>query len=187
MHGGGQSRRLPAYAAVGKPFIPIPVMRNSYGGSARQILLDIQLPGFRRVLRHAGPSSRVLVTSGDVLLRFGDRLPALPDADIVVMGMAVEPEQATGFGVLFTPRSDDNQLVRFLQKPSEQTILDMAKDHAFLVDTGMWLLSERAVLTLMTRCGWNVSEQGFAGDSAGFYELYSCFGLSMGAEPVPAG
>lgn len=27
IHGGGQSRRLPAYAPVGKPFIPIPVMR----------------------------------------------------------------------------------------------------------------------------------------------------------------
>jgi len=184
VHGGGQSRRLPAYAAVGKPFIPIPVMRNSYGGSARQVLLDIQLPGYRRVLRHAGPSSRVLVASGDTLLRFANRLSPLPEADIVVMGMAVEPEQATSFGVLFIPKSGGHQLVRFLQKPSEQTILDIAKDHAFLVDTGMWLLSERAVLTLMTRCGWNASEQSFAGDSAGFYELYSCFGLSMGTDPV---
>ncbi|HOQ27227.1 MAG TPA: bifunctional fucokinase/L-fucose-1-P-guanylyltransferase, partial [Armatimonadota bacterium] len=43
LHGGGHSRRLPAYAPVGKPLIPIPVQRGSYGQRLDQTLLDLQL------------------------------------------------------------------------------------------------------------------------------------------------
>ena len=104
VHGGGQSRRLPAYAAVGKPFIPIPVFRWAYGQRLDQTLLDFQRPAFERILEQAAASGRVLVTSGDVLLRFGALPDPLPDADVVAFGMTVEPEVASHFGVFFARR-----------------------------------------------------------------------------------
>jgi len=48
IHGGGESRRLPAYAPVGKPLMPIPVLRWSRGQRLDQTLLDLQLPGYQR-------------------------------------------------------------------------------------------------------------------------------------------
>ena len=44
VHAGGQSRRLPAYAASGKTSIPIPVFRWIRGQRIDQTLLDLQLP-----------------------------------------------------------------------------------------------------------------------------------------------
>ena len=54
IHGGGQSRRLPAYAPVGKILMPLPVFRWARGQRLDQSLLDVQLPAYERVLRHAG-------------------------------------------------------------------------------------------------------------------------------------
>jgi hypothetical protein len=54
LHAGGQSRRLPAYAPSGKLLMPIPVFRWARGQRLDQTLLDLQLPDYQRVLRHAG-------------------------------------------------------------------------------------------------------------------------------------
>jgi hypothetical protein len=70
LHAGGQSRRLPAYALVGKLLMPIPVFRWARGQRLDQTLLDLQLPDYQRVLAHAPPGVAAMVTSGDVLLRF---------------------------------------------------------------------------------------------------------------------
>jgi hypothetical protein len=93
--GGGQSRRLPAYAALGKPFIPLPVLQGSWGERLDQTLLDLQLETFRGVLGRVPEASRVMVTSGDVLLRFGAALPPVPEVDVLMLGMEVTPETAT--------------------------------------------------------------------------------------------
>ena len=102
---GGQSRRLPAYAAVGKLLLPCKAWRGVPGQRLDQTLLDVQLPAYERVLAHAAGNGlaggRVLVTSGDVVLRFGDDLPPLPDVDVLGLGMWVKPETAQGFGVFF--------------------------------------------------------------------------------------
>jgi hypothetical protein len=45
----------------------------------------------------------------------------------------------------------------------------------------MWLLSERALAALMTRCGW--TGDAFAGGAPAPYELYAQFGLALGAAP----
>lgn len=184
VHGGGQSRRLPAYAATGKLFIPIPALRNSYGNSLRQTLLDIQLPAFENIYSQASAGSKLMITSGDVLLRFGSNLPKLPEADIVALGMRVEPEQAEHFGVFFTGRELNGEINCFFQKPPAARITELARDYGFLVDTGVWLLSERAVMTLMNKCGWDEKTQNFSANVADFYELYARFGLSLGTEPI---
>ena len=180
LHAGGQSRHLPAYAATGKLLLPIPVFRWSRGQRLDQSLLDIQLPDYQRVLAHAGGSYAALITSGDVLLRLPRTLPRFPAVDVLGLGMWVTPDKAKDFGVFFTPRSRPGELAFFLQKPAPARIRELESDYYHLVDTGMWLLSERAVRVLMEKCGWDGAAQRFTGGRAGTYGLYSQFGLSLG-------
>ncbi|MCX6927085.1 MAG: bifunctional fucokinase/L-fucose-1-P-guanylyltransferase, partial [Verrucomicrobia bacterium] len=98
LHGGGQSRRLPAYAATGKLLMPIPVFRWARGQRLDQGLLDLQLPDYERVLTHAGSGTAAMITSGDVLLRFSRELPPFPEVDVLGLGMWVAPETAKDFG-----------------------------------------------------------------------------------------
>ena len=182
LHAGGLSRRLPAYAPTGKLLMPIPVFRWSRGQRLDQSLLDLQLPDYQRVLAHAGPGTAALITSGDVLLRFARELPPFPEVDVLGLGMWVAPEKAKHFGVFFSPRAQPTELAFFLQKPAASRIRELAEDYLCLVDTGMWLLSERAVRVLMERCGWETSR--FSGGTARRYELYAEFGLALGKSPT---
>lgn len=184
IHGAGESRRLPAYAAVGKPLLPVPVLRWSRGQRLNQTLLDLQLPLCERVCEHAPASARVLIASGDVLLRCGRDLPAWPAVDVLALGLRVTPERAAQHGVFFLSRARPGELAFFLQKPPPARIRELAADHQFLVDTGLWLLSARAVALLLRRCGWDARAGAFAGGRAGRYELYAEFGLSLGRSPA---
>ncbi len=184
VHGGGQSRRLPAYAVEGKPLMPIPVFRWARGQRLDQVLLDLQLPAYERVLAHAPRSTVALIASGDVLLRFGHDLPAFPEVDVLGLGMWVTPETAKDFGVFFTSRNQPQQLRFFLQKPSPAEIRELGADHLYLVDTGMWLLSERALNVLLLRCGWDAQRQEFEGGLPTRYELYGQFGPALGDTPT---
>jgi galactokinase/mevalonate kinase-like predicted kinase len=184
IHGGGQSRRLPAYAPVGKLLMPLPVFRWTRGQRLDQTLLDVQLPDYERVLAHAGPRTVAMITSGDVLLRFARELPPFPDVDVLGLGMWVTPEKARDFGVFFSPRHRPGELSFFLQKPDAARIRELAGEFLPLVDTGMWLLSERAVNVLMARCGWDAAGRQFAQGTAGAYELYAQFGLALGRRPT---
>jgi len=184
IHGGGQSRRLPSYAPVGKLLLPLPVFRWAHGQRLDQTLLDVQLPDYERVLAHAGPKTAAMITSGDVLLRFARELPPFPDVDVLGLGMWVTPEKAKDFGVFFSPRSRPTELAFFLQKPEPDIIRSHTGQYLHLVDTGMWLFSERAVRVLMAKCGWDAQRQAFATDTAANYELYAQFGLSLGSRPT---
>lgn len=184
IHGGGESRRLPAYAPMGKPLLPVPALRWSRGQTLSQTLLDLQLPAYESILAHAPRSYVLMVASGDVLLRFGRELPELPAVDVLGLGMWVTPERAKDFGVFFTPRERPSELAFFLQKPAPARIRELALEHVYLVDTGMWLLSARAVDLLVRRCGWDGRVTAFAGGRAGSYELYGEFGAALGTRPV---
>ena len=179
---GGQSRRLPAYAAISKILLPFKVLRGSVGQRLDQTLLAMQKPAYERVLAHAPAHSVAMVTSGDVFLRFGKNLPPFPEADILTIGMWVKPETAKDFGVFFTRRDRPGELAFFLQKPSVGEIQRLSERYNYLVDTGMWLLSERAIATLLRRCGWNGTE--FANGVPDYYELYSDLGLGLGNEAL---
>jgi galactokinase/mevalonate kinase-like predicted kinase len=182
IHGGGRGRRLPAYAPCGKPLIPIPVMRRSFGQRLDQRLIDFQLESYERLLAAAPDSSRILVTSGDVLLRFDDPPSSLPAADVVAFGMGVSAEVAQDFGVFI--RGIDAEVDCFLQKPSAVEIADRSGATGFLVDTGAWLMSEAAVRVLIERCGLSADDLAESRALPGSYELYSQFGLALGARPV---
>lgn len=181
---GGQSRRLPAYAATGKIFMPFPALRWADGQRLDQTLLDVQMPGFKHIAARAPSQSRVMVASGDVLLRFPPRLPAMPNADIIGLGMWVDAVTASHFGVFFAPRSRPEELAFFLQKPNPGEITALGSEHLFLVDTGLWLLSARAVSVLFKKCGWDAKAGGFVNGTPDFYELYAGMGPCMGARPA---
>lgn len=174
VHAGGESRRLPAYAVVGKALIPMPVVRWSHGQRLDQTLLDLQQSCYERLMTHSSARGRVMITSGDVLLRYGARLPRFPEVDVLALGLWVKPEQASHHGVFFCPRRDPRQLTFFLQKPSVDRIRELSVDNLFLVDVGVWILSERAVAVLEKKCG----------DPIRRYELYADFGLGLGTDPV---
>ncbi len=182
IHGGGQSRRLPAYAPAGKLLMPIPAFRWARGQRLDQTLLDLQLPDYQRVLRHAPAGFVAMVASGDVLLRFAPQLPAFPNVDVLGLGMWVTPEKAKDFGVFFAQRQRPEELAFFLQKPTPARIRELATENIYLVDTGLWLFSERALHVLMRRSGWDGAR--FRGGSVIPYELYSQFGLALGTMPT---
>ena len=183
IHSGGQSRSLPSYSTVGKLLMPIPVFRWARGQRLDQTLLDVQLPDYERVLQHAPSKSSVMVASGDVLLRFSRNLPQFPEVDVLGLGMWVTPEVASHFGVFFCPRKKPSELAFFLQKPSIDKIRELSPEYLFLVDTGLWILSDRAIRALMQCCGFNGEEQDLVHWTPQPYEMYSQFGLGLGCIP----
>ncbi len=186
IHGGGQSRRLPAYAGASKLFVPVPAYRWSLGQRLDQSLLDLQRPFVEDVVSKAGSRARLAIASGDVLLRTEESLPALPDADVVLMGLWARPEDAQHFGVMFCDRGDPSRLCRFVQKPSPNHIRELAAEYTFMIDVGLWLLSERAVMCLMSKCGWLSDKQRFRGETSDAYDLYGEWGPSFGDEATCA-
>ncbi|HSV75282.1 MAG TPA: bifunctional fucokinase/fucose-1-phosphate guanylyltransferase [Chthonomonadales bacterium] len=184
VQGGGQSRRLPAYAALGKPLLPLPALRGAVGQRLDQTLLDLQAPSYRRVLEQAPEGACALVASGDVILSFADALPPIPAADLVILGMGVGPETAQHFGVCFIRRDRPGELDFFLQKPSSERIRELAITHEFLIDSGMWLMSGRAAELLMLRSGWDAAAQDFGPAGPRAFELYASLGPSLGASPA---
>jgi fucokinase len=113
VHAGGDSRRIPAYGACGKIFIPVP------GESDRALgmtLLDRQLPTYLGLPAPPSGSGRVVITSGDVLLSFDYAKARFMDGGITGLGCYASPELASRHGV-FCP-AGEGRVRRFLQKPS---------------------------------------------------------------------
>ncbi|MBC8206021.1 MAG: bifunctional fucokinase/L-fucose-1-P-guanylyltransferase [Kiritimatiellaeota bacterium] len=180
VHSGGESRRLPAYAAAGKSFMPVPALRWKYGQRLDQTLLDMQKPFLDRVMA-AASGARTMVASGDVLLE--GSVDSLPDADVVLLGMWTTPEDAEHFGVFFCDQKNPEHLVKFLQKPAPEVTRELSRSRLFMVDVGVWLLSERAVACLMKKCGWDADAQSFSGGLPGTYDLYGEWALHLGSDP----
>ena len=188
LHAGGQSRRLPAYAPSGKILTPIPVFRWARGQRINQTLLDQQLPLYRNLLDRAPQSLRTLVVSGDVLLRATEPLQAIPQADVVCYGLWADPQQASHHGVFLMKRSTPSVLDFMLQKPDAQTQAQLMQSHLMLMDIGVWLLSDKAVMRLMQRCmpamcGHTAIPEGQALPMPQAYDLYSDFGCALGENP----
>ncbi len=175
LHAGGQSRRLPAYAPSGKVLTPIPVFRWGKGQRLTQNLLSLQLPLYEQIMEKAPESLHTLIASGDILVRACEPLQEIPDADVVCYGLWADPSLAKNHGVFVMNRQSPDRLDYMLQKPSVQELGNLVQSHLFLMDIGVWLLSDRAVELLMKRstCEGETS----------YYDLYSDFGLSLGTHP----
>lgn len=186
IHGSGESRRLPAYAAPGKPLIPVPQLKDVAGQRPDQLLLDLQRLSYERLFRYAPSGSRVMVTCGDVLLRDTHWLPAYPEADVLIAGLSASVEEASRHGVMICPDDNRYTLHSFLQKPDAGRLQSIGASYRFYLDTGVWLLSEKAVAVLMRKCGWDESKGAFTEDKPLHYDLYSSFGQALGRSPAVA-
>lgn len=180
IHAGGKSRRLPAYAPLGKLFAPIPVFRWSRGQSLTQSLLDLQAPLYKRILSEAPKTLNTLIASGDVYIHHDGHLGTIPDADVVCFGLWVEPELASHHGVFVCQHNQPEQLEYMLQKPDVSRLQELASSHLYLMDIGIWLLSDKAIQRLMKKSGYTDGEAPF---QPGFYDLYSEFGPALGNAP----
>ena len=176
LHAGGQSRRLPAYAPSGKILTPIPVFRWERGQRLSQTLLDLQLPLFERIMAQAPNRLHTMIVSGDVYIRAAERLGTIPDADVVCYGLWLDASIAKDHGVFVSERHTPTVLKQMLQKPSMEELAALQRDHFYLTDIGVWLLSDRAIQLLMQR-----SMQGKAFHE---YDLYGTFGCALGTHPV---
>jgi len=182
IHAGGQSRRLPGYAALGKLLLPLPVFRWARGQRLNQSLLDVQLPLLHELLEASNACT--LVASGDALI-YADQLPrSIPQADVVLVGLSVDPSIATRHGVFVCPRSDTSVLHAMLQKPGIEELQSLTEEHLFLIDSGIWLLSDRALQALSRKCGWDPATGGFSSGLPRSYDLYGTFGLALGSHPT---
>lgn len=177
IHAGGQSRRLPAYAISGKAELPVPVFRWARGQKLSQSLLSLQLPLYKKIIAEAPKSLNTLVASGDVYIRSDEGLPAIPEADVVCFGLWVDSTLASRHGVFANRRETPNELDLVLQKPTIKELEDLSKTHFFLMDIGLWLLSDKAVQVLRKR---SHNQDG----EIDFYDLYSDFGRALGANPA---
>ncbi len=180
LHAGGQSRRLPGYAPSGKILTPIPVFRWERGQRLGQNLLSLQLPLYEKIMAQAPETLHTLIASGDVYIRSEQPLQAIPQADVVCYGLWVDSTLATHHGVFASHHHTPEQLDFMLQKPTLQELERLSHTHYYLMDIGIWLLSDRAVEVLMKR-----SRKGETGE-LGYYDLYSDFGRALGMHPALA-
>ena len=130
----------------------------------------------------APESIHTMVVSGDVYIRATQPLQPIPEADVVCYGLWLDASVAKNHGVFVSRRRTPSVLKQMLQKPSVQALGELQKDHFYLTDIGIWLLSDKAVKLLMARC---------AGDPGNpriprAYDLYSEFGCALGTDPTIA-
>lgn len=180
LHAGGQSKRLPSYAVSGKILAPIPVFRWERGQRLSQTLLDLQLPLYERMMEAAPKRLRTMIVSGDVYIRAAERIGAIPDADVVCYGLWLDASIAKDHGVFVSDRRTPNVLKMMLQKPSTERLSALLKDHFYLTDIGIWLLSDRA-LELLRKRSENSENSTFPLKE---YDLYSEFGCALGTQPT---
>jgi fucokinase len=113
IHAGGDARRMPAYGPCGKLFIPVP------GANDRAVclsLFDRQLPAYLALPEPMQGRGQVVITSGDVLLRFDPTQVRFAREGLTGLACYAHPEQASRHGVFCRGRGDEVRL--YLQKPS---------------------------------------------------------------------
>lgn len=113
IHAGGDSRRMPAYGPCGKIFIPVPGENDS---AVCLSLFDRQLPTYLALPEPPAGRGQIVITSGDVLLRFDPAAVRFACEGVTGLACYAQPEQASRHGVFCCGQGDEVRL--FLQKPS---------------------------------------------------------------------
>jgi len=113
VHAGGDSRRLPAYGPCGKIFIPVPSESDT---AIPLSLFDRQLPTYLRLPDPADGDGQVVITSGDVMLRFEPAEVRFAAEGVTGLSCYALPKQASRHGVFCRGQKDKVRL--YLQKPS---------------------------------------------------------------------
>ncbi|KAG5481966.1 hypothetical protein LSCM1_05678 [Leishmania martiniquensis] len=192
VHAGGLSRRLLAYATMSKALLPLPPCRWHRGSQLSRTLLSTQVPMYRDIITTAPANLRTLIACGDICVCRRGPLPALSkfaDSDVLCFGISTDAPLLQSHGVFFMTRERPFDLDYMLQKPSLAEVRKRAAEgrHSFLLDVGMWMLSDRAVEVLARKC---IGSALYADDVSGSerrctvvhnaYDLYSEFGPALG-------
>jgi fucokinase len=165
IHSGGDSRRLPAYAAEGKVFVPLP---GTTADGHSSTLFDLVLEDLAAVAE----LGRVTIAAGDVLLGIGKHAPDLTARGMVGVAFAGAMEVGSRHGVYLGGRS--GRVAGFLQKPDRATALkhDALDSHGrVLIDTGVLSLDAKAAASWL-RAGARYLKQVELG-VPGHIDLYS--------------
>jgi fucokinase / fucose-1-phosphate guanylyltransferase len=149
VHCGGDSRRLPAYAAQGKVFLPLPYEVEA-GEEAS--LFDLILADLLALDIPA--EGRAIVASGDVFLDLSPHAPRFDRAGLVGVAWATNAKRGARHGVYVL--DDAGTVTDFLQKPTrEQAAAAGALSAAdeLLVDTGILALDPATIDCWLSRAG----------------------------------
>ena len=148
LHSGGDSRRLPAWSAFGKIWVPLGRHGRGLGPMNVPALFDLVLGELSTLALPA--EGGVLVASGDAALRLTGERVALDGRDATVIAFPAGPARAARHGVFVTDRR--GRVRRTLQKPSRTELaaagaLD-ARARA-LVDGGIFCFPPAACAALL--------------------------------------
>ena len=143
-HSGGDARRTPGYAAMGKAFTPMPID----GGIA---MFDLILANMSKL--SMPKSGGVLVACSDVLLTFDFKAVDLSSPGVTGIGYRDGAERASRHGVYLVSgkaKGACRPVTGFLQKPKFE-------GGRHIIDTGiMWF--DWATAESMVRRGWKVGD-----------------------------
>jgi fucokinase len=185
LHAGGDSKRLPAYAAQGKLFTPLPTP-----AAAGQIptLFDLLLANLERLPRPT--NGHLLIAAGDVLLTFNPSEADFSRPGVTGVAYADHTDRAAHHGVYVADAQ--GSVLDFLQKPNLDELRRRgALDRLgrALVDTGLMSFDPDAVERFCTAAGLVVQEgrvvlqPGLLADivaaTAGEIDLYEEIALAL--------
>ncbi len=134
-HSGGDARRTPGYAAMGKAFVPMRDGRSMFEHIVES-MQELNLP----------QEGGVLVVSGDVLLDFDYKAVDFSKSGVTGVAYPDGPYEAQRHGVYKTADKKFSQAVSvtgFLQKPAVQS-------GTHLIDTGIMFIDWHTALKMKT-------------------------------------
>ena len=150
INAGGEGRRLPAYNGYGKVLLPLPVAKWSRGQRIDQRLFELQRDYLGRLAGKAPREIAAVIAGGDVLLTLPDSLPKMPEADVILVGLWAEAPVMQKHGVFLCAPEDPRYFEGMIQKPDAATLDRLGKNYLTLLDSGVWLLSRKALDYLYT-------------------------------------
>lgn len=159
IHAGGESRRMPAYAACGKPFCPIPGEPFS---ALPLTLFDAQIETYLRLPENS--EGQVVIFAGDVLLRFDPGEVDLSRPGLTGVAAKESAQEASGHGV-YAKAGEDGEVERFVQKLSTRELARcgaLDRDGRAAIDLGIMSFTAdfaESLLDLARRLG-NTEETG---------------------------
>lgn len=150
LHSGGDSRRLPAFAALGKAFVPLPV-RDAWGRPAA--LIDLILQDLCEAARGGllPGEARLVVACGDVYLGMGKAGVSLSGDGVRCVAFRAPFRVAARHGVFVADGS--GRVARVLQKPGRREAANARVRGKFLVDSGVFSFAPEASLRVLRGLG----------------------------------
>ena len=155
VHAGGDSRRLPAYGACGKIFIPVPGESDS---AIPHTLFDRQIAAYLALPPTPDGNGQIVITAGDVMLSFDPAAVRFADAGVTGLGSHATPRQAAKHGVYcIAPNGEGSGgAVRlYLQKPTvAEQELQRAIDRygQTVLDIGVIAFDAATAVALLQAC-----------------------------------